>query len=316
MLVFWRCAVPDTYQKQALRFEDQLALLQQRGLEFDDLDRALSQIRAISYYRLSGYWYPFREKDTDGNLTDKFIRGASFENAIELYEFDRELRLLVMSAIERVEVYLRTLIAYHLGHTYGAFGHTEPLNFHPKFDHAKWLKKLDVEATRSKEAFIVHYKNKYKGFPTLPIWMTTEIMSLGSLSFCFKGLSHADKRAISTKLNMHHKRLADWLHQLTYVRNVCAHHSRLWNRALSIRTERSKDDVWNPPITPSNDRIFYILLTLRHLLVTTEYGDNWCRDCNALLAPIASNNFLRIAMGMPENWREHPIWTQATSARP
>ena len=125
MLVFWSCAVPDTYQKQALRFEDQLALLQQRGLEFDDLDRALSQIRGISYYRLSGYWYPFREKDT-----------------------------------------------------YGAFGHTDPLNFHPKFDHAEWLKKLDVEATRSKEAFIVHYKNKYKGFPTLPIWMTTEVMSL------------------------------------------------------------------------------------------------------------------------------------------
>ena len=170
--------MPDTYQKQALRFEDQLALLQKRGLEFDDLDRALSQIRAISYYRLIGYLYPFREKDTDGNLTDKFIHGASFENAIELYEFDRELRLLVMSAIERVEVYLRTLITYHLGHTYGAFGHTGSLNFHPKFDHAKWLKKLDVEATRSKEAFIVHYKNKYKGFPTLPIWMTTEVMSL------------------------------------------------------------------------------------------------------------------------------------------
>lgn len=313
MLVFWSCVVPDTYQKQALRFEDQLALLQQRGLEFDDLDRALSQIRAISYYRLSGYWYPFREKDTDGNLTNKFIHGASFENAIGLYEFDRELRLLVMSAIERVEVYLRTLIAYHLGHTYGAFGHTDPLNFHPKFDHAKWLKKLDMEATRSKEAFIVHYKNKYEGFPTLPIWMTTEVMSLGSLSFCFKGLSHADKRVISNQLNVHHKRLADWLHQLTYVRNVCAHHSRLWNRALSIRTERSKGEVWNPPITPSNDRIFYILLTLRHLLVTTEYGDNWCRDCNALLAPIASNDFLRIAMGMPENWREHPIWTQSNN---
>ena len=313
MLVFWICTVPDTYQKQALRFEDQLVLLQQRGLEFDDLDRALSQIRAISYYRLSGYWHPFREKNTDGNLTDKFIHGASFENAIELYEFDRELRLLVMSAIERVEVYLRTLIAYHLGHTYGAFGHTDPLNFHPKFDHAKWLKKLDVEATRSKEAFIVHYNNKYKGFPTLPIWITTEVMSLGSLSLCFKGLSHADKKAISNQLNVYHKRLADWLHQLTYVRNVCAHHSRLWNRALSIRTERSKDDVWSPPITPSNDCIFYILLTLRHLLVTTEYGDNWCLDCNALLAPIASNDFLRIAMDMPENWREHPIWTQATN---
>ena len=260
MLVFWSCAVPDTYQKQALRFEDQLALLQQRGLDFDDLDRALSQIRTISYYRLSGYWHPFREKDTDG-----------------------------------------------------AFGHTDPLNFHPKFDHAKWLKKLDVEAARSKEAFIVHYKNKYEGFPTLPIWMTTEVMSLGSLSFCFKGLSHADKRAISNQLNVHHRRLANWLHQLTYVRNVCAHHSRLWNRALSIRTERSKDDVWNPPITPSNDRIFYILLTLRHLLVTTEYGDNWCRECNALLAPIASNDFFRTAMGMPKNWREHPIWTQATN---
>ena len=83
------------------------------------------------------------------------------------------------------------------------------------------------------------------------------------------------------------------------------------DRALS--QIRAISYVWNPPITPSNDRIFYILLTLRHLLVTTEYGDNWCRDCNALLAPIANNDFLRIAMGMPENWREHPIWTQSNN---
>jgi len=308
MPAVWGCSMPETYQKPALTFSDQLALLQTRGLIINDPAHALTQLSTISYYRLSAYWYPFRIRDEHGNVTNDFIADTSFDDVINLYEFDRQLRSLVTDAIERVEVYIRTLITYHLGHTYGAFGHTDPANFHPNFRHAQWLTKLEVEAGRSSDAFITHYKNKYAGFPTLPIWVITEVMSLGSLSFCYKGLMHTDKKAISGKLNIHHKRLADWLHKLTYIRNVCAHHSRLWNRELSIRPESSRAPEWNPPVTPRNDRIFYILLMLRYLLKTTNNGDSWCQQCNELLEPLAQNGKLRAAMGMPDNWKEHPLW--------
>ncbi len=298
----------EAYQKPALTFDKQLEHLKNHGLIISDHDSALLQLSTISYYRLSAYWYPFRQRDEDGNIISKFIEDTSFDDVINLYVFDRHLRLLVLDTIERIEIYIRTLITYHIGHTYGAFGHVDPANFHPKFDHAQWLSKLEDETSRSSDAFVIHYQNKYLGFPTLPIWMTTEVMSLGSLSFCYKGLKHDDKRVVSNKLGLHHKRLEDWLHKLTYIRNVCAHHSRLWNRELAIRPESSRLPEWTPPLTSRNDRIFYILLILRYLLKTTKNGDNWCAKCNELIKPIVKNDKWRLAMGMPENWKEHPIW--------
>ena len=297
-----------SYQKPALTFSEQFELLKSRGLIVNDESHALSQLSSISYYRLSAYLYPLRVRDEQGDVGNNFIAGTSFDQVIDLYEFDRHLRLLVIDAIERIEVYMRTLISYHLGYTYGAFGHTNAANFHSNFDHAEWLSKLENEIDRSSDAFVVHYKNKYSGFPSLPIWMATEVMSLGSLSFCYKGLEHKDKKAISSQLHIHHKALADWLHTLTYIRNVCAHHSRLWNRELSIRPERPRAAVWNAPLTPRNDRIFYILLMLRYLLKTTSNGTSWCNRCNELLEPIAQEEKWRTAMGMPENWMEHPLW--------
>ncbi len=252
--------MPEQYQKPALSFVDQLEQLKSRGLVVDDESHALLQLSSISYYRLSAYWYPYRERDDQGVVGDNFIAGTSFDDVVTLYEFDRHLRLLVIDALERIEVYIRTLISFHIAHTHGAFGHNDPANFHPNFQHAKWLAKLSREAERSSDAFITHYKIKYSGFPRLPIWMITEVMSLGSLSFCFKGLKPTDKRAISSQLNLHHRGLADWLHKLTYIRNVCAHHSRLWNRELSLRPSRPREAAWNVPITPQNDRIFLFCL--------------------------------------------------------
>ena len=103
------------------------------------------------------------------------------------------------------------------------------------------------------------------------------------LSFCYKGLKNDDKRAISSELDLPHKRLGDWLHKLTYIRNVCAHHSRLWNRELSIRPESVRDEIWNPPVTPRKDRVFYILLMLRYLLKAMNNGDSWYEECNQLM---------------------------------
>lgn len=131
--------MPEVYQKPALAFEQQLDQLSDRGLRIEDIGFALSKLKTISYFRLSAYCYPFRIRDKSSRVTSKFIPVANFNEVIKLYEFDRHLRLLVIDAIERVEVYIRTLIAYHFGHTYGPFGHTDASKFHPKFDHARWL---------------------------------------------------------------------------------------------------------------------------------------------------------------------------------
>ncbi len=302
------------YQKKPLNFSEQITKLADNGMNFKDKKEALRQLSNISYYRLSGYWYPFRLRDEQHNVTNQFEPNASFNAVIALYEFDRQLRELILSGIERIEVALRTQFTFHIAHQYGAFEHTDATNFHPKFNHATWLKKLEDETTRSRDEFIKHYQTKYQGFPTIPIWMLTEVISLGALSFGYNGLVNdkkagvEDKKAIAQYFNLHHKRLANWLHTLTYIRNVCAHHSRLWNRELAIRPDRTKESEWSAPLTPRNDRIFYILLMLRYLLKTVGNSDEWTDSINKLLTPIAKEKRWRAAMGIPENWREHPLW--------
>ncbi len=306
--------MPEKYSKPALTFPEQLSKLQKRGLLVSDENEALRQLSSISYYRLSSYWYPFRQRDQHGNLSSKLVEGTCIEQVIDLYEFDRRLRSLVMDALERIEISIRTQITYHFGHQHGAFGHIDPSHFHPKFDHTQWLSKLEKETKRSSDEFIRHYKKKYNGFPHIPIWMLTEVMSFGSLSFFYKGLINnqksgvEDKKVIANHYGFHHKRFGDWLHTLTYVRNICAHHSRLWNRELSIRPDQAREKAWLSPITPRNDRIFYILLMLRYLMRCSGNGDDWAKEVIQVLEPFTEYNQYRIAMGIPENWKEHPIW--------
>lgn len=132
--------------------------------------------------------------------------------------------------------------------------------------------------------------------------MATESMTLGSLSFFYKGLNNADKKVVAKFFKLHHKGLQDWLHTVTYIRNVCAHHSRLWNRELAIKPAQRRGENWQAPITPRADRIFYVLLMLRHLLKAICPDDQWHKRANEIITPIAEIPAYRKAMGMPEEW--------------
>jgi abortive infection bacteriophage resistance protein len=307
---FMPIAAPLTpYTKPALPFADQVSLLQQRGLMIADPLAAEQTLASISYYRLSAYCYPFRQRDTAGVPLSQFEAGATFESVLALYEFDRALRLLVMDALERVEVAVRTRVTHQLGMAHGPFGHEAPANFHPQFKHDQWILKLRDDTRRSRDAaFVAHFQTNYAGYPALPIWMTTELISMGSLSFLYKGMLGADKRVVADAFKLHPKRLQDWLHVLTYVRNVCAHHSRLWNRELSIQPQAMPEPEWNAPLMPRLDRVFCILLMLRYLLDQSGNGLAWRDACNALLLPVTANPRWRKGMGMPVNWENHPCW--------
>ena len=299
----------EAYTKPALTYEEQLQLLKDRGLIVANDDLALSHLKSINYYRLSVYWYPFRKREQNGTVSDCFEKGANFDDVIELYEFDRSLRLLVMDAIEQIEVRLRSLFAYRIGHVYGAFGHTEATSFRDQFNHEGWLEKLETKIIRhrNQETFITHYNDKYTGFPRLPIWAVTEVMSLGELSRGYNGLKYIDKNFISD--NFARPRMPiNWFHTLTFIRNICSHHGRLWNRELSITPSLSRIINCSPPVTIRNDRIFYVLLIIRHLLPKDHIGNEWKNRVENLIDPIANENRWRASMGMPEDWKNHPVW--------
>jgi abortive infection bacteriophage resistance protein len=227
------------YTKPPLTYAQQVALLQSRGLVINNIGEAVKFFQQVNYYRFSAYCIPFQ------TTRDVFYPGITFEKIAELYRLDEILRNDYLELLSPIEIFLRTRVVYELSHGWGSFAHYNPAIFRNDFDHAGWIASLEEEVNRGKEDFLDHYKTKYNGFPQLPIWMACEIMSLGSLSHLYHGLLPGPQRQICTGLEIRQFVLQNWLHNMTYLRNICAHHSRLWNRELSIRPFiPNKDKRW------------------------------------------------------------------------
>jgi abortive infection bacteriophage resistance protein len=284
----------------------QVSLLQQRGLVIGDPAVAASFLSHINYYRFSGYCLAFEE------ARHRFVPGVTFEHVRAAYEFDRVLRDLVTEALEVVELDLRSTIAYHFGRQHGAFGHTDSARFFHRFRHHQWLDKLHEEACRSSEVFIAHFKAAYIEFPDLPIWMATEIMSFGALSQMFQGMTRQDQRAVSARYGLQNRDLTSWMHHLVYVRNLCAHHSRLWDRIWSIKPQLPAGIVWKPPRLPGNNRLFATLLILCSLLkrcpTMTAFTAQWRRRVESLLDSPPGTRNAHALMGLTADWKAHPCW--------
>lgn len=291
------------YPKHPLTFSDQLGLIQQRGLLVDDPARALRWLEQVSYYRLSAYFLPFKH----GN---QFLPGAEFNEIAGLYIFDRKLRLLVLDAIERVEVAVRTAITYQISHAHGPFGHVDSANFAPRYDHRRLMHDINTEESRAGETFVSHFRAKYTDEAHLPVWMASELLSFGTVSLMYKHLAPALKKPIATPYGVPDWMFAGWIHALSYVRNVCAHHKRFWNRELGIRPSlptRSGGPAlaWAVGV-PDTGRVYCILAILRHMLLVVSPQCHWKDRLFELLD--SHPTVPQASMGFPANWKQQPLW--------
>jgi abortive infection bacteriophage resistance protein len=305
----WRvsfvCAAMRAFTKSATTFAQQIALLRSRGLSITNIEDAKTTLQRINYYRLSAYFYPFKN-----TADDTFQSDGSFEKALEFYHFDRELRLVVIDMLERIEVAIRCAISYHLAHTYGPWAHEDSTNFDARrLNHSQWISDVHRETDRSKEAFIEHFRSTYEEYPKLPIWVAAEIMSFGTLSLLYKGLHHRDQRAIAQPYRIHQRVFGSWLHCLAHVRNICAHHARLWNRDLSIVPMLPHIPAWSHPTEiPNEKKIYPVLCMLRFLSEHEPLRDDWARRLTRLIRKYDSEPRWLNAMGVPVDWATKEFW--------
>lgn len=290
---------------------DQLALLKARGLLVDDDTAALNYLARIGYYRLSGYWYPLRVIDTDTSQQlqrpvrfDYFMAESHFEDVVKLYVFDKKLRLLALDALERIEMALRVDVAHLLGEKEPC-AHMKPDCLHGNFakkvitkgpnkgktEHAVWLEKYETLLSRSRrEPFIAHHRAKYAGI--LPVWVAIEVWDFGLLSRLFEGMQFADKNRIAAKYGLTDgEQLAKWLKSLNFVRNVSAHHSRLWN--INVLELSACPAHW-PQLNRSRPFMYFAIMA--HLLAVICPGSSWTQRLIALLEdfPTARNGQLTL----------------------
>ncbi len=293
------------YGKPALTFEQQADLLRFRGL-IAEREELIERLKVVSYYRLTGYLYPFRNPD------DTFKPGTTLDEVWLRYNFDRQLRLLVLDAIDRVEIAVRTTLAYHHCHTHGPFGYLN-LSSLPGLDAGSFNRfhwKLKDEVGRSQEIFVTHFKEKYgDAHSHLPLWMGAELMSLEMVFTFFRGAEKAIKRQVSMQFAVAFKVMESWLSVLNAIRNICAHHGRLWNRVLGVKPLiPAKDPRWHAPVEVGNDRMFGVLIILRYMLGIIAGQSRWRDRVEALIA--GHGDIPLSLMGFPCNWRDCPLWNR------
>lgn len=293
------------YCKPWLSLDEQADLLIRRGL-VGDKDVIAEHLRDVGYYRLSGYWHVF--KNADGS----FRSGTTFERIWGLYVFDRQLRLVTLDAIERVEVFMRSRLAYYLAKETGVFGYLErpALPRLKQDEYLSFLKRCMDCYSRSREPFADHFRKVYGdecGMP--PYWVMVNLMEMGLLLRLYKGASRDIRGRIALEVGVTPTVLDSWLVALNTVRNICAHHSRLWNRPFGTKPmiPRAKNDArWHEPYEVDGNRIFGVLTILSCLLETIAPETSWRTRLLELLAGRTEKDLL--SMGFKPGWQESPFW--------
>ncbi len=325
--------------KPAIDVSEQLTLLKSRGLTIRDEEKAKCFLEAVSFFRLTPYMRPFQRSD---DAEHGFRDGTGLKSLTRLYDFDRRLRLLVMDALERVEVAVRACLSNHMASMHGAHWYLRRDLFQQSYrhdellelirskqqkalkDHARECQRIDaantstprkasLKAQRAKESYARHYALTYNTPELMPAWAIMEEITLGDLSHLYKGLAKdADRKAIARRLALPGPLLQSWLHSLTTVRNICAHHARLWNRELGIRPELPRRISFTWPQTllgqGPHARMFTVLCILNLLMRQVSPHTSWDQRLQALLVEYPETDIN--AMGFPSDWRDDPFWSQ------
>lgn len=295
------------YIKPWVSLEEQADLLIGRGL-LGDRKVIIERLKSVGYYRLTGYLHVFKLKG------DKYRPGTNIDRVWDLYVFDRQLRLVVLDAVERVEVFMRSRLAYFLAEETGPFGYLERSGL-PRFSHGDYLsfqKRCMDCFMRSREPFADHFREVYGdacGMP--PYWIMVNVMEMGLLLRLYKGASVQVRRSVASELGIAAAVLESWLVSLSTVRNICAHHGRLWNRPFGTKPKipnLKSDARWHDPFEVRGDRIFGVLTILNYLLDIIAPQSAWSERLDSLLATRGEGDLL--SMGFSTGWNCCPFWVR------
>lgn len=324
------------YSKPWLSIDEPIDRLCARGVVVPDRAAAVGLLRTVGYYRLTGYLYPFCASKPivdDGRerirVLSVYREGTSVEDAARLIAFDRKLRLLVLDAVERIEVALRTQIGHTVGRL-GAFAHEDAATFVSAFTDTRadpgsglsspsrlseWLTRVQERRDSSDEAFVAHFRTKYND--QMPIWGLTELLELGHLSRLYGGLRNDIATEIATAFGVPTKRLMQsWIATVNYVRNIAAHHARLFNRKLVTAPKRPQP-VQVPLLAhlsqthaPKQFGSYNALAVMAYLLRTIAADGDWAVRAADHLHRFPTNASLDVgSMGVASGWLEEELWS-------
>ncbi len=302
------CFISMEYTKQTISIADQIAQLKSRGLTIEDDTKAEKVLSTISYFRLASYLRPM-ESDKE---THAFKPGKTLGNAVDLYFFDKELRGVIFSAIQTVEIALRTSVIQHFSMNYGPFWFMDSALFKDTKMYKTCLETLKTELSRTKEDFIKEHLAKYDSPSMPPSWKTLEIASFGTLGKLYSNFADTSiKKTVARRFNVpQHEILDSWIAALAALRNCCAHHARVWNRIYPMKPQmppsRKMRGEWVDATTVDPSRLHALLCCLIYWVNNIRSDSTLKTDIVQLLQK--HQNVDPFAMGFPQDWKQEPLW--------
>lgn len=292
------------YTKSASTIQQQIQKLIQRGLAVPDVALAAHHIQFIGYYRLMGYGLTFYDK-----RTKQYAAGKTFDDLIEHYTFDRELRVIAMDEIERIEIAIRSVIVDEMSRKHGPHWYLDHTRFQQlkKEDriYGELIRKVEVDTGRSTELFIHHYHATYKEPYLVPAWMAAECLSFGIWSKIYRALPRQDRLPIANVFGLRDDEMSSFIRSLTVVRNACAHHARIFDRAFSFKPTPTHQ--LNGLYVTADEKSFYVRAAVMHIFLKKILPVNhWPTKLQSLFAN--HPNISLASMKFPVGWETLPFW--------
>ncbi|SHI24175.1 Abortive infection bacteriophage resistance protein [Sporobacter termitidis DSM 10068] len=278
--------------KQPITYIQQMEKLRSRGCQISDEDKCTEILRNVNYYRLTAYFLPFKQSD------DTYLSGTTIEQVYCIYEFDRRLRRILFSAIEEIEIKLRTTIAYFHSHKYGSLGYQNSDNFNQLHRHEKFMQKMNTEIQQNKNVlYVKHHLENYEG--KFPLWVAVELFTFGMLSCFYADLKRSDQRIIANNnFEIESDVLKSWLRCCTDLRNICAHYGRLYNRRFPTRPKTPEDHF------ELENKLFDFIVALKHLYPNKERWNNETLLALKALIDEYEDSIKLNHIGFPSDWNE------------
>jgi abortive infection bacteriophage resistance protein len=294
--------------KDSRTIAEQIALLKSRGMLIKDEQKAAFYLSHISYFRLKGYWWDM-QTDCTNHI---FAPNSCFEDVIARYNFDRQLRLILFDAIEFIEIALRTKLIYHLSQEYGRLWYLDDKLVVNKTKYYEYLSDLQNEFARSGENFVKDFRIKHPA-DNPDVWLIFEVATFGTLSKIYSNLKPQlpQKSLITHEFGLNSiNDLSSWLAAISYLRNVIAHHSRVFGRDILKRPAVPKNprNQWlQYKVTAVQEKKPFVVISTMVYLCNAINPDNEIK--NKLLSLFKNNQDVPIyKMGFFNNWHTEPIW--------
>lgn len=223
--------------KFATTIEEQIQKLKDRGLIISDEAKAKEVLLDVGYYRFGSYLFPFElTYPSKKDRTHKLKASTRFEDALDLYYFDSDLRMLLLRYLTRIEIYLRTYITYYVSNVYK----DNPYWFvNEGIMDAEFVDSFDISIYTEqfkKHPVIADHHKKYPGEKYAPAWKTVEHMTFGAVYQLFLSITDKDvQSAISKHYNVDKLTIfTSYFNAIRYLRNQCAHGDVLFDMRLAI----------------------------------------------------------------------------------